>query len=79
MKFAILVFPGSGGDVDMHHAINEVLGEEAEYVWHTEAKLEDFDAVIIPSWRILRGLSSSGCTYKRFTGNREFKSICRIR
>ena len=31
MKFAILVFPGSGCDVDMYHAINEVLGEEAEY------------------------------------------------
>ena len=49
MKFAILVFPGSGCDIDMHHAVNEVLGEEAEYVWHTEANLEDFDAVLIPS------------------------------
>ncbi len=48
MKFAILVFPGSGCDVDMHHAINEVLGEKAEYVWHTEAELENFDAVLIP-------------------------------
>ena len=49
MKFAVLVFPGSGSDVDMHHAVTEVLGEEAEYVWHTEAKLEQFDAVLIPS------------------------------
>ena len=49
MKFAILVFPGSGCDVDMHHAVNKVLGEEAEYVWHTEANLEEFDAVLIPS------------------------------
>ena len=49
MKFAILVFPGSGCDVDMHHAVKEVLGEEAEYVWHTEAKLENFDAVLIPT------------------------------
>jgi len=48
MKFAILVFPGSGCDVDMHHAIKEVLGEKAEYVWHTEAELEKFDAVLIP-------------------------------
>lgn len=48
MKFAILVFPGSSCDVDMHHAINEVLGEKAEYVWHTEAKLDNFDAVVIP-------------------------------
>lgn len=49
MKFAILVFPGSGGDVDMHHAINDVLGGAAEYIWHTEAKLDGYDAVIIPS------------------------------
>ena len=49
MKFAILVFPGSGCDVDMHHAINNVLGEEAEYVWHTEAEnLESYDAVVVP-------------------------------
>lgn len=48
MKFAILVFPGSGCDVDMHHAINEVLGEQAEYVWHIDAELESFDAVLIP-------------------------------
>ncbi len=40
MKFAILVFPGSGCDVDMYHAVKEVLGEEAEYVWHTEADLD---------------------------------------
>lgn len=49
MKFAILVFPGSGCDVDMHHAVTEVLGEKAEYVWHTEAdELDKFDAVFVP-------------------------------
>ena len=79
MKFAILVFPGSGCDVDMHHAIKEVLGEEAEYVWHTEAELEDFDAVIIPSGCFLWRLSSSGCTCEKFTSDRKFENICRIR
>lgn len=50
MKFAILVFPGSGCDVDMHHAVSDVLGEEAEYVWHTETEqLKNFDAVLIPT------------------------------
>ncbi|NYF26229.1 phosphoribosylformylglycinamidine synthase subunit PurQ [Sporosarcina sp. JAI121] len=49
MKFAILVFPGSGCDIDMHHAVKSVLGNEAEYIWHTEANLEGFDAVLIPS------------------------------
>lgn len=48
MKFAILVFPGSGCDVDMYHAVKEVLGADAEYVWHEEAELESFDAVMVP-------------------------------
>lgn len=49
MKFAILVFPGSGCDVDMHRAVSDVLGEEATLVWHTEAEqLASYDAVLIP-------------------------------
>ncbi|WP_438312888.1 phosphoribosylformylglycinamidine synthase subunit PurQ [Sporosarcina sp. FA9] len=49
MKFAILVFPGSGCDIDMHHAINEVLGEKADYVSHMTAELSEYDAVFIPT------------------------------
>ncbi|CAM3209198.1 phosphoribosylformylglycinamidine synthase subunit PurQ [Filibacter tadaridae] len=49
MKFAILVFPGAGCDVDLFHAVKNVLGYEAEYVWHTESGLERFDAVLIPT------------------------------
>ncbi len=49
MKFAILVFPGSGCDVDMHRAVHGVLGEEATLIWHTDAKrLVDYDAVFVP-------------------------------
>lgn len=49
MKFAILVFPGSGCDVDMHRAVSDILGEEATLVWHTEAEqLGEYDAVLIP-------------------------------
>ncbi|KAA0942059.1 phosphoribosylformylglycinamidine synthase subunit PurQ [Sporosarcina sp. ANT_H38] len=49
MKFAILVFPGSGCDIDMYHAVNNVLGYDAEYISHTEANLDGFDALLIPS------------------------------
>lgn len=50
MKFAVLVFPGSSSEVDMHHALTEVLKEEATIIWHTEAEqLVDYDAVIIPA------------------------------
>jgi phosphoribosylformylglycinamidine synthase subunit PurQ / glutaminase len=48
MKFAVLVFPGSNCDIDMYHAIKDELGEEVEYVWHTEDSLEGFDAVLVP-------------------------------
>lgn len=48
MKFAVLVFPGSNCDLDMYHAIKDELGEEVEYVWHTEDSLEGFDGALVP-------------------------------
>ncbi len=48
MKFAVIVFPGSNCDIDMYHAIKDELGEEVEYVWHTETDLSQFDGVLIP-------------------------------
>lgn len=48
MKFACIVFPGSNCDVDMYHAIRDELGEEVEYVWHTETDLDRFDAILLP-------------------------------
>lgn len=48
MKFAVIQFPGSNCDLDMLHAIQDALGEEAEYVWHAEDSLEGFDACLLP-------------------------------
>ena len=48
MKFAVLVFPGSNCDIDMYHAIKDELGEQVEYVWHTEDNLDGFDAALVP-------------------------------
>ena len=48
MRVAVLVFPGSNCDHDAHHAINHVLGGQAEYVWHREKTLKGYDAVIVP-------------------------------
>ncbi|MEG0260536.1 MAG: phosphoribosylformylglycinamidine synthase subunit PurQ [Lysinibacillus sp.] len=48
MKFAVLVFPGSNCDIDMYHAIKDELGEEVEYVWHTETDLSAFDGILVP-------------------------------
>lgn len=48
MRFAVVVFPGSNCDIDMYHAIKDELGEEVEYVWHTESDLSGFDAILLP-------------------------------
>ena len=47
-KFAIIVFPGSNCDNDAFYALNTVLNVNAEFVWHKENNLDDFDAILIP-------------------------------
>lgn len=48
MKFAVIVFPGSNCDIDMYHAIKDVLQEEVEYVWHDATNLDEFDGILLP-------------------------------
>jgi phosphoribosylformylglycinamidine synthase len=48
MKFAVIVFPGSNCDADMYHAVNDALGEEVDYLWHTETSVEGYDAILLP-------------------------------
>lgn len=49
MRFAILSFPGSSCDVDMYHALLDIVGAGAEIVNHQDANLGNFDAVVIPT------------------------------
>ena len=48
MKFGIVVFPGSWSERDMHYAVSDVLGFQAEYVWHRNPTLAGFDAILLP-------------------------------
>jgi phosphoribosylformylglycinamidine synthase I len=48
MKFAVIRFPGSNCDQDCVAAINGLDGLQAEYVWHKETSLDDFDAIVLP-------------------------------
>ena len=48
MKFAVVVFPGSNSDRDAWYATRQVLGQQAELLWHKEADLGGADAVILP-------------------------------
>lgn len=48
MKFGIVTFPGSNCDYDTYHAITDVLGEEAVYLWHKDHDLLASDVIILP-------------------------------
>jgi len=48
MKFAIVILPGSNCDHDAMHVAKDVLGCDAEFVWHKETDLKSADCVIIP-------------------------------
>jgi phosphoribosylformylglycinamidine synthase subunit PurQ / glutaminase len=48
VKFGVVVFPGSNCDHDAYYACKHVLGQEAVFLWHKEADLQDVDVVILP-------------------------------
>ena len=48
MKFGIITFPGSNCDYDAFHAITDVLGEEAVYLWHKDHDLQGSDVIVLP-------------------------------
>jgi len=48
MKFGIVVLPGSNCDHDAFHVAKEVVGAEAELLWHKETDLRGADCVVIP-------------------------------
>jgi len=48
MRIAIITFPGSNCDYDCYKAATDVLGVEAEFIWHRERSLRGADAVILP-------------------------------
>jgi phosphoribosylformylglycinamidine synthase len=47
-RFAVCVFPGSNCEEDVKYALEDVLGERTDLVWHKETSLEGYDAVILP-------------------------------
>jgi phosphoribosylformylglycinamidine synthase len=47
-RFAVIQFPGSNCDQDCVAGINGLHGLHAEYVWHKEESIDDFDAIVLP-------------------------------
>jgi phosphoribosylformylglycinamidine synthase len=48
VKAGIVRFPGSNCDEDAYHAIADVLGQDAVYLWHKDHDLQSVDLVILP-------------------------------
>ena len=48
MKFGIVRFPGSNSDEDAFHAVTDVLGHEAVWLWHKDHDLKGSDVIILP-------------------------------
>ena len=48
MKVAVVVFPGSNCDRDMHHVLSDVFKLKSELVWHTDELPKNIDAIVLP-------------------------------
>lgn len=48
MRFGIVVFPGTWSDTDCYYVAKNVLGQDANYVWHQETDLAGYDCVVLP-------------------------------
>lgn len=48
MTVGVIVFPGTNGDVDLYHAITDVMGDSAQYVSHKARNLDGFSAIFLP-------------------------------
>lgn len=48
MRFAVVVFPGTWSDHDCQYVLRDLLGQEADLVWHREHDLSKYDCVVLP-------------------------------
>ncbi len=48
MKLAVIVFPGSNCEHDVHHVLKELLQVDVQFVWHQTEDLSGFDGVVLP-------------------------------
>ncbi len=48
MRFGIVVFPGTWSDTDCYYVASDILGQQADYVWHQETDLSAYDCLVLP-------------------------------
>src|SRR2546427_5706705 len=48
MRFAVVVFPGTWSEHDCQYALANVMGQQADLVWHRENDLSGYDCIVLP-------------------------------
>jgi phosphoribosylformylglycinamidine synthase subunit PurQ / glutaminase len=48
VKFGIVRFPGSNCDEDAFHAVTDIMGVDAAFLWHKDHDLQQSDVVVLP-------------------------------
>jgi phosphoribosylformylglycinamidine synthase I len=48
MRFGVVVFPGSNCDHDAFHALDAVLHQPVEFLWHQSEQISGVDAILLP-------------------------------
>jgi phosphoribosylformylglycinamidine synthase len=48
MKFGVIIFPGSNCDQDAFWTVENVLKQQATFLWHESHDLQNVDAIIVP-------------------------------
>lgn len=61
MKFGVVVFPGSNCDHDCYYVLDEVLGQQVEYVWHGSTDVSGFDCLVLPGGFSFGDYLRTGC------------------
>ncbi|MGI6296327.1 MAG: phosphoribosylformylglycinamidine synthase subunit PurQ [Armatimonadota bacterium] len=48
MKFGVVQFPGSNGDVEAFYAVRDILKQPVDYIWHQTTEIKGIDCLILP-------------------------------
>jgi phosphoribosylformylglycinamidine synthase subunit PurQ / glutaminase len=48
VKFGVIQFPGSNCDDDAYYAVESVIGQPVQFIWHQAQQVSGCDAIILP-------------------------------
>ncbi len=77
MKFGVIIFPGSNCDRDAFWTVENVLKQQATFLWHESHDLQNVDAIIVPGGFAFRRLPADRSHREVFAGHGVGAKICR--